>query len=215
MPEFTAKELKNMTPEQLAILGERNHPLSAEGILIREEWERRRIEEQHSTQTPKPWHETFTGKIIVSIVGGIILFLLTTLIAKHFISSTSKQTPPAIVQGPALTYPERVTIDITNVPPSGDGQDSMKTIAGIVKGMEHPQEFRVVVYALSDGVWYVQPQEDQVFTVIQPDGSWNTDTHLGSEYASLVVRSTFRTPAQSGALPGGVDVIAMTRRDGR
>jgi len=37
MPEFTAKELESKTPEQLAILGERNHPLSAEGILIKNE----------------------------------------------------------------------------------------------------------------------------------------------------------------------------------
>jgi len=92
MPEFTAEELKNKTPEQLAVLGERNHPLSAEGILIKEEWERRRIEEQHSARTPKSWHETFIGKIIVIVVGGIILFLVTTLIIKHFMSSTSQQS---------------------------------------------------------------------------------------------------------------------------
>ncbi len=92
MPEFTAEELKNKTPEQLATLGERNDPQSAEGILIREEWERRRIEEQRSTRTPKSWHETFTGKIIVTVVGGVILFLITTLIAKHFISSNSQQS---------------------------------------------------------------------------------------------------------------------------
>jgi hypothetical protein len=99
MPEFTAEELKNKTPEQLAELGERNNPLSAEGILIKEEWERRRIEEQRSARTPKSWHETFIGKIIVIVVGGIILFLVTMSLGKHSISPISqqsvKQTPSA------------------------------------------------------------------------------------------------------------------------
>jgi hypothetical protein len=92
MPEFTADSLKNKTPEQLAILGERNNPLSAEGILIKEEWERRRIEKEHKTRAPKSWHETFIGKIIVTVVGGIILFLITMLITQHFTSSTSQQS---------------------------------------------------------------------------------------------------------------------------
>lgn len=122
---------------------------------------------------------------------------------------------PAVIQGPTAIYTERITIAITNVPPSGDGRDPMETIGGIVKGMARPQQYRIVVYALSEGVWYVQPQADQPFTVIQPDGSWSTDTHLGSEYASLVVRPTFQTRAQSGALPGGIDVIAMARKRGR
>jgi len=90
----------------------------------------------------------------------------------------------------------------------------MGTISGIVKGMMDPQQYRVVVYALSDRVWYVQPQADHPLTMIQSDGSWSIDTHLGSEYASVVVRPTFRTRAQSEALPGGTDVIAMERRKG-
>jgi hypothetical protein len=122
---------------------------------------------------------------------------------------------PAVVQSPAETHTERFIVTITTVPPSGGGQDSMEKIAGMVKGKENPQQYRVVVYAFSDSVWYVQPQSDQAFTVIQSDGTWSTDTHPGSEYASLLVRPTFRPPAQSGALPGGADVIAMARTKGR
>ena len=88
MPELTAEELKNKTPEQLAVLGERNDPLSAEGILIKEEWERRRTEKE----TPKAWYETFMGRIIVIIVGGIALFLITTALTKLFFSSTPQES---------------------------------------------------------------------------------------------------------------------------
>jgi hypothetical protein len=92
MPEFTAEELKGKTPEQIATLGERNHPLSAEGILIKEEMERRRTEEQRSAQPSKSWYETFLGKIIITVIAGIILFLLTNLITWRFISSTPPQS---------------------------------------------------------------------------------------------------------------------------
>ena len=46
MPKFTAKELKNKSPEDLAVLAEPHHPLSAEAILIEREWQRRLINEQ-------------------------------------------------------------------------------------------------------------------------------------------------------------------------
>ncbi len=147
---------------------------------------------------------TWSGKGLVVRAGGAVALVILSYIYS-----------PAVIQGPTATHTEHITIGITKVPPSGSGQDSMRTIAGSVKGMTDPQQYRVVVYALSDKVWYIQPQADQPFTVIQPDGSWSTDTHLGSDYASLVVRPTFRTRAQSGSLPGGLDVIATATVKGR
>lgn len=47
MPQFTSDELKNKSSEELSTLAERNHILSAEGVLIKEEWERRARIEQH------------------------------------------------------------------------------------------------------------------------------------------------------------------------
>lgn len=92
MPEFTAEELKNKTLEELAVLGERNDPLSAEGILIKEELQRRAKTEQHTAQLTKTWHETFVGKVIVGVIVGIILLFVTALITKHIISTP--QQPP-------------------------------------------------------------------------------------------------------------------------
>jgi hypothetical protein len=171
----------------------------------------------------KVWHDSFWGKVLISVVAGIILIFAAYLINKFIFSLTSHQPikpqevyqPPAVIPGPTTTHAEPITIGITQVPQSGSGEDTMGTIAGSVKGIADPRQYRVVVYAFSDNVWYVQPQADQLFTMIQADGSWSTDTHLGSDYASLVVRPTFQARAQSGSLPGGVDVIATARVKGR
>jgi hypothetical protein len=80
MPEFTLEDLKGKTLEQLATLEERYHPLSAEAIIIREA---RGLLNKPS----KPWHETFIGKVVVSVLAGIIVLFLTLLITKHFIST--------------------------------------------------------------------------------------------------------------------------------
>jgi len=79
MPEFTSEELKNKTIEELAVLGERNNPLSAEGILVKVELQRRTGEEQHTAQPSKPWHETFVGNVIVGVIVGIIVIFATVL----------------------------------------------------------------------------------------------------------------------------------------
>ena len=171
----------------------------------------------------KVWHDSFWGRVFVSVVAGIILIFVGYLMNKFIFSATSLQPIksqeahqlPAVVPGPTATHSERITVDITEVPPAGKGEDPMATISGSVEGIAEPQQYRVVVYAFSDSVWYVQPQADQPFTMIQPSGSWSTNTHLGSDYASLVVRPTFQTRAQSGSLPGGADVFATARVKGR
>jgi hypothetical protein len=171
----------------------------------------------------KVWHDSFWGKVLVSVVAGIILIFVAYLINKFILSVTSQNPtkpleayhPPAAVPGPTTTHTGPIKIGITKVPQCGSGEATMGTIAGSVQGIADLQKYRVVVYAFSDDVWYIQPQADQPFTMIQPDGSWSTDTHLGSDYASLVVRPTFQARAQCRSLPGGVDVIAITRLKGR
>ena len=45
---------------------------------------------------------------------------------------------------------------------------------------------QVVLFARSGG-WWVQPMANTPFTPIQPDGTWRNSTHLGTEYAALLV----------------------------
>ena len=73
------------------------------------------------------------------------------------------------------------------------------------------QGSKIVLFARS-GAWYVQPFADQQFTMIQPDSTWSNSTHLGTEYAALLVESEYRPPAASFELPhegGGVVAVAI------
>ena len=68
---------------------------------------------------------------------------------------------------------------------------------------------QVVLYARSGG-WYVQPFADQPFTPIQADGTWTNKTHLGTEYAALLVETGYVPTALIGSLPStGNGVIAV------
>jgi hypothetical protein len=79
-----------------------------------------------------------------------------------------------------------------------------------VQGIYNPTNYRVVVYAFTDR-WYVQPTGDEPLTLIGSDGSWENITHLGSEYAVMIVASSFKPPISSDALPGGDAVLAIAR----
>jgi signal transduction histidine kinase len=102
-------------------------------------------------------------------------------------------------------------IELSLVPPADEGGTvRLGAIGGRVVGARAGQ--RIVLYARS-GDWYVQPFADQPFTAIQPDSTWRSSTHLGTEYAALLVDAEYRPPAKTPALPGtgaGVVAVAVT-----
>lgn len=67
MPCFTAKDLESKTLEELAILGERNDPRSAEGILIKNELKRRR----DLSSTPR-WYSKPFGILLLGLVASLL-----------------------------------------------------------------------------------------------------------------------------------------------
>jgi len=69
MPEFTADELQTKSYEELAVLGERNHPQSAEAILINAELQRRQKQQ-------KQWYEKPPGTVILTIMASVIASLM-------------------------------------------------------------------------------------------------------------------------------------------
>jgi signal transduction histidine kinase len=105
------------------------------------------------------------------------------------------------------------SIEFTRVPLSTDGgPDKVDVIEGHVHGARPGQQ--IVLFVRSDA-WYVQPLADQPFTEIQPDSSWRSLTHLGTEYAALLVEPEYRPPAKSDALPGeGDGVVAVAIETG-
>jgi signal transduction histidine kinase len=104
-------------------------------------------------------------------------------------------------------------IQFTRVPP-GDkgGSPTLDVISGRVNGARAEQ--RVVLYARS-GAWYVQPYADQPFTSIKSDSSWSNSTHLGTQYAALLVEPGYVPPTSTAELPGtGAGVIAIAIVEG-
>ncbi len=100
-------------------------------------------------------------------------------------------------------------IQITEIPESGPGgTDKLQRISGRVVGARSGQ--RVVLYARS-GTWWVQPFARKPFTNIEPDSTFTSDTHLGTEYAALLVDPEFTVLKKTDVLPkvgGAIKAIA-------
>jgi hypothetical protein len=91
------------------------------------------------------------------------------------------------------------TITFTKVPPAAKGgPDVMDVIEGRVTGARPGQ--RLVLYGRST-VWWVQPGQEHPFTEIRRDSTFSTKTHLGSEYAALLVEPDHQPPATLESLP--------------
>jgi hypothetical protein len=117
--------------------------------------------------------------------------------------STSKEKAPAL------------ELSITRVPryQAEGGPDTRDTIAGIVRGPVSG-DYKVLVYARADA-WYIQPTP---FTLqpIESDGTWETWTHTGSNYAALVVRKEYKPMTRLDVLPQiDADVLARQIVEGR
>jgi hypothetical protein len=100
------------------------------------------------------------------------------------------------------------SIEFTRIPQAvEDGRDKHDIIEGRVTGSRPGQQ--IVLYARS-GKWWVQPLMNQPFTKIQPSTKWTNATHLGTEYAALLVEPSYRPPEATDDLPvRGGDVVAV------
>jgi len=103
---------------------------------------------------------------------------------------------------------QKPSIEFSVIPPATEGgPDRLEPIAGRVTGARAGQ--RIVLFAKA-GVWWVQPTRDEPFTTIQPDSTWTSSIHLGTEYAALLVEPAYRPPPTIDSLPSeGGDVVAL------
>jgi hypothetical protein len=99
-------------------------------------------------------------------------------------------------------------VEFTTVPPAAQGgRERVDTIAGRVSGARPGQQ--IVVYARS-GPWWVQLWPDKAFIPIKADSTWSTPTHLGFEYAALLVEPGYHPPSTMDTVPvAGGSVIAV------
>ena len=105
------------------------------------------------------------------------------------------------------------SIEFTKIPVADTGgPDKMDTIEGRATGVRPGQQ--IVLYAKSDGRWWIQPFAREPFTKIQGDSQWKNETHLGTEYAALVVDTGETPPQTTEILPargGGVAAVAVVK----
>jgi len=98
--------------------------------------------------------------------------------------------------GQANTEP---SIEFTKVPQAAQGgRERVDIISGRITGARPGQQ--IVVYARS-GPWWVQPWPDRALVLIRPDSTWSTETHLGWEYAALLVDRGYRPPPTMDVAP--------------
>lgn len=104
------------------------------------------------------------------------------------------------------------SIEFTKIPLAGHGgPDRLDTIEGRVVQARPGQQ--IVLFARW-GPWWVQPLADQPFTKIQPDSTWRSSTHFGTEYAAVLVDPGYRPQPTMEVLPSvgaGVIVVAIAK----
>jgi hypothetical protein len=104
-------------------------------------------------------------------------------------------------------------ISFTQVPQQTQGDENLQDVMeGMVSGARQGQ--RLVIYSKSGGLWWVQPISTAPFTSILPNHSWRNELHLGTDYAVLLVDSSYEPPPVLAQLPErgqGVAAVAVTR----
>lgn len=121
----------------------------------------------------------------------------------------------SVVAGCRAPHASAPTIVFTTVPEAAEGgSERMMLIAGRVTGASDGQ--RIVLFARSGTVWWVQPLTVQPFTTIGSDTTWTNQTHLGVEYAALLVDQSYQPRPTIATLPAvGGPIVAVATVPGR
>jgi hypothetical protein len=107
---------------------------------------------------------------------------------------------------PADTGP---SIEFSKIPPAAEGgRERVDTLAGRARNARPGQQ--IVIYARS-GPWWVQPWPDHPFTPIQADSTWKAETHLGFEYAALLVDPDYHPLPTMDVAPTAGGAVAFVK----
>jgi len=114
----------------------------------------------------------------------------------------------------STTFSSKPTVQITQVPAANPGGPvQMDFIEGRTTNAKAGQQ--IVLYARS-GIWWIQPFASQPYTKIQPDSTWRNSTHLGTEYAAILVEPGFHAATKTATLPAeGNGVISVATATGK
>jgi hypothetical protein len=102
-------------------------------------------------------------------------------------------------------------ISFTQVPQWSPGDRNLQdVIEGTVNG-EQPDQ-RMVIYSKAGELWWLQPLLTAPFTSILPNHVWRNETHLGTDYAVLLVDPSYQPHAVLSQLPQrgpGIAAVAV------
>jgi hypothetical protein len=106
-------------------------------------------------------------------------------------------------------------ISFTQVPQWSLGdENSQDVMEGTVSGVRPGQ--RLVIYTKSGSFWWVQPLATFPFTTVLPDHVWRNEVHLGTDYAVLLVDSSYYPAPVLAELPTrGQAVVAIAVAHGQ
>jgi hypothetical protein len=117
--------------------------------------------------------------------------------------------------GACASRPKTVppAIKFVRVPPAAEGSpDKLDVIQGRVSGALPGQ--RIVLYTKT-GAWWLQPIANEPFTTINSDSTWINFTHVGSDYAAMLVVPGYDPPLTFSNLPAiGSGIAAVTSAKG-
>jgi len=104
------------------------------------------------------------------------------------------------------------SIEFTRIPPAAQGGPArVDTISGRVRNARPEQQ--IVIYAHS-GSWWLQHDPEHPLIPIQADSTWSTETHLGFEYAALLVEPDYHPLAILDLVPtegGSVALVTIVK----
>ena len=105
------------------------------------------------------------------------------------------------------------SITISSVPTDPPGESmASDPIKGAASGVD-PKELKVVIYARGGDKWWVQPTAASPLTDIGDDGQWESETHGGTEFAALLVKSSYKPEATLGLIPKvGGDILDVAKK---
>jgi hypothetical protein len=107
------------------------------------------------------------------------------------------------------------SIEFSKIPPAAQGgRERVDTIAGRVRNARLGQQ--IVIYAHS-GQWWVQPWPERPLIPIKADSTWSTQTHLGFEYAALLVGPDYHPQPTIDVAPtkgGSVALVTIVKGTG-
>jgi hypothetical protein len=107
------------------------------------------------------------------------------------------------------------SLQVTRVPMANPGgPEQLDYIEG--RATDAAPDQQIVVYAHSGAVWWIQPFANRPFTKIQDDSTWKNSTHLGTEYAALLVGPGYHPESKIATLPKeGNGVVAVVTAAGK